>query len=99
MNHAFGQPGFEQPRRGNRAGRRHNADPGPLLDDALHQRQYRSGFADTGGMEPDERSRRTPHPGYAEPLADARSVFLAAVLAALEKKPNKRGQRGGQCSI
>jgi len=36
-------------------------------------------------MEPDERSRRTPQRGYAEPLADARSVFLAAVLAALEK--------------
>ncbi len=86
MNDPFGKPVVEQARRRHRAGSCQNGDPGPLLDEALHQRQYRGCLADARGMDPHQRTGRPPGTGDAEALADAGAVFLAALLPALQVK-------------
>ena len=95
MARARRQPGLQQARRGDRAGRDQDFEVGPRLQQIFDKAQDRGRFTHAGGMNPDQRTIRPGPAGNASALAKADRVFLAALAPLRQIQHCQRRQRPG----
>ncbi len=87
MNHAGGETPSGDGGRGHRAGGQKDCQA--TIAKPRQQRQNGIGFADAGGVYPDQRAVRPIAGGLAEALPEARRIFLAALHATLQIWPGQ----------
>ena len=93
------QPGLQQARRGDRAGRDQNFEVRTSVQQMFDQPQYCGRFTDAGGMYPDQGTLRPGRAGNASALAKADRVFLAALAPLRQIQHCHRRQRPGHGAI
>ena len=92
MDHVLGQPLGHEPGRRHRARGQQQVEIGLLRLQAVDQRQAGQRFADAGGVQPEERTRRPRAARFAEPFGEPSHLLSPAPRA-----PAQVGAHQGCC--